>query len=131
MFIRLEDNEKTDLLANFDPIMAALNFVRYVALMQSNGAFDMPTRLWTYVNDQFLAPLERGIELSRAHHELDLKKTTEEDITKSKEKLKKTSWERLRGKEKITVMKTAICSLDMMASVVFRVKEVIASILTV
>lgn len=125
MFIHLDDKEKTDLLMNYDQIIAALNFIRFMAILDTSSKFRLNSNLWEHIEENYLAPLHKGIELTKAHHELELKRVKE---TRHNNKKRQFSVNTLDMKEQQNVLTSAICSVDMMASLVFRVRELVKDI---
>ena len=76
--ICLPEEVSSDLLEKNDLIFAALNFFRYVAIRDPRPV--NATRLWdilVVIRESFLAPLQKAVELSRAHYKLELVKLKE------------------------------------------------------
>ncbi|EDS36159.1 conserved hypothetical protein [Culex quinquefasciatus] len=72
----LKKGVETDLTESADMIISALNIVRFLLLRDKSNR----TSIWNYVgelNKQFLHPLRKSIDLSRAHFEEE-KKSVEE-----------------------------------------------------
>lgn len=134
--------EKTDLLDQSDRIMAALNILRYIILRDKPS--ENNTGVWSYVTrveETFLEPIRKGLDISRAHYELELTKLkdgTSEFLEKDKEKKGKKKGQPqvslnvagqnvpdLTPKQQQQVFQMALHTFDMIQSVLVRVNELI------
>lgn len=123
-FCRLENGEQADLMQNSDQIIGALNLLRYLAIVEGSGK---KTGFWHFepwLKEQFMEPLRRALELSRAHYNLEIK-TAEEAISS------KTTLPGLPPKEKLAVLYGAITAFDVMESLLSRVTELILTTETI
>ena len=124
----LPSGEKTDLLENSDRIMAALNILRYLVIRDK--PIENVTGIWdqlAHIRDRYCEILHKGIELSRVHYELELKKTKEKR-TKSGPEISFDVSGRPVGmnkKQELFAIEMALHTFDMMESILGRVTELI------
>ncbi|XP_068208721.1 glomulin-like isoform X1 [Palaemon carinicauda] len=124
----LPDGETTDLLEWSDGIMAALNFLIFLFVRDKENRTCVK-KVVPVLQDDFLAKLRKGLELSRAHYELKLR----ELVTPGKRRQKPEMSVAVKGvmlpnmppDQEEKVLKTALCSFDMMQCVLARVDQVV------
>ncbi|XP_074644211.1 glomulin-like [Tubulanus polymorphus] len=136
----LADGATTDLLEHSDAIMAALNLLRYLVLRDDPNV--NATAIWNYVanlTSSYMEPLLTGIEMSRAHYELELRGLkgeassllTDSSGNKDSDLTSVTvgglPLPRLPKDQQMNIVTTALHTFDMMQSVVVRVQEIIDS----
>ena len=72
---RLPNGVESDLLEIFDSLCSSLNFVRFIGLIDKQA--NNRTLFWTdrlsHVNETFLKPLRKSIDIARAHYKLEIK----------------------------------------------------------
>jgi hypothetical protein len=127
---------ETDLIENADQIVSALNLIRFLALRDRENK----TGMWDYVGvmeESMLEPLRKGIRLSRAHYNMELKDLEEEKrnavlndkgltsksdvtITVGGQQLPNLPYE-----NKVAVIMSALNAFDLMESLLSRVNECI------
>lgn len=134
----LKHGAETDLVENVDQIVSALNLIRFLALHDRENK----TGIWDYVGiveKSLLEPLREGIILSRAHYKLKLRDLEEEkkngvvnnDGLTTKSNVTITVGGQLlpdlTHENKVTVIMSALNSIDLMDSLLSRVNECINS----
>ncbi|XP_035825701.1 glomulin isoform X1 [Aplysia californica] len=70
--LSLPESETSDMLENSDQIISGLNLLRFLVLADPASA--NLTKFWDYmsvIEKQFIEPLRRGLDLSRAHYKLE------------------------------------------------------------
>lgn len=118
-FCKLEKGEQTDLVQNLDQITAALNLLRFLAIIsEEKTGF---RHFESVLMEQFMEPLRRALELSRAHYNLEIE-TVKEAIVK---KIPTSSG--LTPEEKLPLLYSSITAFDLMESLLSRVIELIDS----
>lgn len=70
---KLPQDVETDLLEHMDAIMSGLNLARFLLLRDLSDASGFTRHLTAFESD-FMEPLARAVNLSRAHYELELSK---------------------------------------------------------
>ena len=72
---RLPNGVESDLLDIYDSLCSSLNFVRFIGLIDKQAI--NRTLFWTdrlsHVNETFLKPLRKSIDIARAHYRLEIK----------------------------------------------------------
>ncbi|KAJ8270906.1 hypothetical protein GJAV_G00120600 [Gymnothorax javanicus] len=136
LVLQLPQGPETDLLQSLDRIMESLNLLRYLLIRDKE--WDNETGIWTElykIEDYYLKPLRLGLNMSRAHYEAELKSTEENRKVKAKE-LKESvpTMSVTVGSEKlpnmtpeaqIQVLNSALCTFDLMESVLVRIEEIV------
>nr|XP_006821528.1 PREDICTED: glomulin-like [Saccoglossus kowalevskii] len=129
--MKLEKGPFSDFLHESDRIMAALNLLRYLFLRDS--VRDNRTGIWSEyenIEEDFLNVLLKGIGLSRNHFAQELQDVNKQIRSKKSQDSKisvTVSGEQLPGllpEQQLQVVRSAICTLDMMSDVLTRVFEV-------
>lgn len=126
----LPKGSETDLLQNSDSIICALNMIRYLSIRDKNNR----TNFWDWVRDveqQFLAPLRVGLDMTRAHYKLEEKRVQDDTDDKIVDVELSVSGEELPAmtKEyKLRMIASAMNTFEMMESLLSRVNECIDSV---
>lgn len=127
----LPDGETTDLLEWSDSIMAALNFLIFLFVRDRENR-TCTKRLVPILQEDFLAKLRRGLELSRAHYELKLRELAiprkKRGRTEMSVSVGGVMLPNIPPDQEEKVLKTALCSFDMMQCVLARVDQVVHDI---
>ena len=127
----LPNGEKTDLLENSERIVAAMKLLRLV--LPRDPMHENVTGIWNLiplVETKYFRLLFAGLELSRSHYELEIRKLKElrpGDPTGRKFESHGTPVE-LSKHQQIGVMETAVRTFDMMEDVAKQVLEMIRSV---
>ena len=134
LMISLPEGPATDLVENSDRIISVLNFIRYLVLKDPpetnlTGIWDF----YPHIEKEFLKPLQLGLDMSKGHYQLEItgleegnqtKESNEEQVEMSVSvagfKMPKMS----RG-QKISIMKMAMNTLDLITSLLVRVNELV------
>ncbi|CAF3336957.1 unnamed protein product [Rotaria sp. Silwood1] len=78
---RLPNGIESDLLEIYDCLCSTLNFIRFIGLIDKQNI--NRTLLWTerlnHLNETFIKPLRKSIELARAHYKLEIKNRKEDN----------------------------------------------------
>ena len=78
----LPNGVESDLLEIYDCLCSTLNFVRFIGLIDKKNI--NRTLLWTehlnHLNEIFLKPLRKSIDIARAHYKLEIRNKNEEGI---------------------------------------------------
>lgn len=136
----LPDGAESDLLEQHDTIMGTLNLIRFLCLKDAratnaSGVWDMSEA----IHKEFLTPLRKAVDLSRAHFLLELKKVETEK--KSQPPQKKSLQQKMDIKilnnqpneqelaalpadHEQQVIKIGLVKLDMVESILVRVNEI-------
>uniref|UniRef100_A0A667XMT9 Glomulin, FKBP associated protein a n=1 Tax=Myripristis murdjan TaxID=586833 RepID=A0A667XMT9_9TELE len=118
----LPDGPETDLLQYLDRVMESLNLLRYLVIRDK--VTENQTGIWTElykIEDKFLKPLRVGVNMSRAHYEMELKNTMENKKSKVKE-----SCDFLNFTVIFQALHSALHTFDMIESVLVRIEEIIS-----
>ncbi|XP_049819757.1 glomulin isoform X2 [Aethina tumida] len=125
----LKKGPETDLLEVYEQILSSLNFLRFLALQDKENR----TNIWNYfphLEESYLSPLRKGIELSRAHYELKVKEVKEEkpEMSGSKETemvvtVSGQDLPHMETSEKLQLLHCSLNRFDVMDSVLSRVIE--------
>ncbi|XP_042676044.1 glomulin isoform X1 [Centrocercus urophasianus] len=132
LVLLLPEGAETDLLQNSDRIMASLNLLRYLVIMDCES--DNQTGVWTAlakIEKNFLKPLHVGLNMSKAHYEAEIKNKKENrkeahssnticSLTVSGEKMPAMTTEM-----QLQVLQSALFTFDLIESVLARVEELI------
>nr|CAB3249334.1 glomulin [Phallusia mammillata] len=125
--IALPQGSETDLLSEYDRIMASLNLLRFLFLRDTNNK----TGIWEQVPTieiQFLNLLRTDINLSRMHFREELKKQSlpvkGEQAPTPEFTINGVSLPSLPPKHRVQMLQSAIHSFDMMQTVCIRVQEI-------
>ncbi|EFA00304.1 glomulin [Tribolium castaneum] len=129
-FTLLKQKEETDLVDESDRIIASLNFLRYLVLVDVSGDIGIDSYLETLENGYFKF-LRTGINMSQEHYRLRIKEVAEEDTKVETEDCKVSVT--VSGKDliemptekKIEVMQMSLTTLDVIDSILSRVIECI------
>ncbi|XP_028817072.1 glomulin, FKBP associated protein a [Denticeps clupeoides] len=119
----LPQGPETDLLQYLDRIMETLNLVRYLLIRDK----DRENGMWTEISEikeKFIMPLRVGLNMSKAHYEVELnnfKENKETTVTVSNKKLQDVTTEVTQ----VEVFHAALTMFDMMESVLVRIEELI------
>ncbi|XP_041848567.1 glomulin, FKBP associated protein a [Melanotaenia boesemani] len=127
----LPDGPETDLLQNLDRVMESLNLLRYLVIRDK--ATENQTGIWTElykIEDAFMKPLRVGLNMSRAHYEMELNNTKETKKSKSKETLLTVSvgdekLPNMTSESQIQALHSALHTFDMIESVLVRIEELV------
>lgn len=118
--LRLQEGAKTDLLEEFDHVLTALNFLRYLLLRDDPLA--NVTGVWKALKEiesLFLDPLQTAIDLSKAHFQLELKSC--------KERQEKKMEYNVGYYQQLSVLESGITGFDLIQSVLSIVRDIITS----
>ncbi|XP_050397526.1 glomulin isoform X1 [Patella vulgata] len=127
----LPDKETTDLLEHSDRIITVLNLLRYLVIRDPPK--QNTTGIWEELKNMeidFLKPLRVGLDMSKAHYNLELQKFTDE---KKKKKMVPDFDVSVGGvhlppvteNQEIQVMHSALNTFDMIDSLLTRLTEII------
>ena len=117
---KLPQDVETDLLEHMDPTLSALNLARYLLIRDKANASGMADHL-KLLELQLLDPLSKGLKLSRAHYELELKKVESGQDTTTADCLAPMPQISLDQQRRVFSM--ALNSFDLLESVLARVYE--------
>ncbi|XP_042318800.1 glomulin [Sceloporus undulatus] len=126
----LPEGASTDLLQNSDRIMAALNLLRYIFIIDKEA--ENRTCVWTElfkIQQTFMKPLHTGLCLSRAHYKAEIK-NRKENKGESSTSTESTSitvggkkMAKLTSQMELQVLQSALVTFDLMESILARVEE--------
>jgi len=119
---KLPDGTETDVLDQSDRILGTLNFIRFLALRDHPNA--NVTGFWNLakvLEVQYLTPLRKALDLSRAHYQLELKLLQEN----KEEDLPSNFMFRVPPGQSEQVLKLALNTFDMIDSIVARILELL------
>ena len=120
---KLPQDVETDLLEHMDPTMSSLNLARYLLIRDKTNASGVADYL-KVLETEFLEPLGKGLKLSKAHYELELKKLNGDATTDEDNFLRKLRKE-MPIEEQKKAFSMALNSFDLMESVLARVVELL------
>ncbi|XP_029930562.1 glomulin, FKBP associated protein a [Myripristis murdjan] len=129
----LPDGPETDLLQYLDRVMESLNLLRYLVIRDK--VTENQTGIWTElykIEDKFLKPLRVGVNMSRAHYEMELKNTMENKKSKVKEdsvlsvSVADDKLPNMTSESQIQALHSALHTFDMIESVLVRIEEIIS-----
>lgn len=124
-FCRLSHGAETDLLEVSDEVMSTLNLLYCVLKRDSKNA----TGIWDYkdkIKETYLAPLEEGIKLARAHYELKLKDSSKPkkdeivELTVGGQQLPHMPPEKMKE-----IVRAALTTFDLLESTLCRVTDIL------
>uniref|UniRef100_A0A1I8MYY4 Glomulin n=1 Tax=Musca domestica TaxID=7370 RepID=A0A1I8MYY4_MUSDO len=132
---KLPHGVETDLIENSDKIISTLNALRFIALKDAENR----TGFWSFTKDieeNYLSPLRKGLDLSEAHYKGELKKVQEgRDTPIDMEQLKMLDIAvqndttgagvdfQLSRDKKIELLNQNLCTFDLIRSLLGRVCE--------
>ncbi|KAG7265797.1 hypothetical protein CRUP_000768, partial [Coryphaenoides rupestris] len=128
----LPDGPETDLLQYVDRLMESLNLLRYLVLRDK--VTENQTGVWTEldrVQERFLGPLRVGLNMSKAHYEMELRTTAKGQKGKVKENsvlsvaVGDEQLPNIPSESLIQGLHSALHTFDMMESVLVRVEEIV------
>ncbi|XP_066256463.1 glomulin-like isoform X1 [Euwallacea similis] len=125
-FCHLEEMENTNIIDNSDQIISALNLIRYMILKDKDNI----TQLKDFVpvlEEIFLDPLRRGLELSKAHYDLEIHNINNEQ-SGNDEALSNAygpEFPKMSKLERLNFLKISRTVLDVISCLLVRVTEVI------
>jgi hypothetical protein len=120
---KLPQDVETDLLEHMDSIMSSLNLARFLLLRDKLNASGFTKQL-PILEVQFMEPLARALNLSRAHYELELTKIGS-GVSAMCNVL--VSLPEMSVDQQKSVIKSALNSFDLLESVLARVAECLHS----
>jgi hypothetical protein len=120
---KLPQEVETDLLEHMDSIMSALNLARFLLLRDKLNVSGFTKQL-PILDAQFMEPLARALNLSRAHYELELTKIGS-GVSAMCNVL--VSLPEMSLDQQKSVIKSALNSFDLLESVLARVAECLHS----
>ncbi|KAM4604598.1 glomulin, FKBP associated protein a [Polymixia lowei] len=128
----LPDGPETDLLQNMDRVMESLNLLRYLIIRDK--VTENQTGIWTElykIEDRFMKPLRVGLNMSRAHYEMELRNTLENKKDEVKEEsvlsvsVGDDKLPNMTPDSQIQALHSALHTFDMIESVLVRIEEII------
>ncbi|XP_075689325.1 glomulin isoform X2 [Rhinoderma darwinii] len=128
--LSLPEGAETDLLQTSDRIMASLNLLRYLVIKDN----DDETGVWrelAKIEQDFLKPLHTGLNMSRAHYEAEMRRTSEKKKGSHSEKSLCTvtaggnTLPDMTPEMQLQVLQSALFTFDLMESILARVEELI------
>ncbi|KAH9490973.1 hypothetical protein Btru_032366 [Bulinus truncatus] len=130
--LTLPEKETTDMLEHSDQIISCLNLIRFLVIADPKTSNF--TGLWdflSFVENDFLSPLRRGLDLSKAHYQLELNNTQdskESDNHKGPEMSVSVGGMNLPAmerRERLELLERALNTHHIMHSLLCRVVELI------
>lgn len=118
-FCKLDRGEQTDLVQNLNQITAALNLLRFLAIIECSKAKIGLRQCESVLMGQFMDPLRRALELSRAHYNLEIKTVQDAIVNKT------PTPGGMSPEEKLPLLSSSITAFDLMESLLCRVVELI------
>ncbi|KAJ8274296.1 hypothetical protein COCON_G00089210 [Conger conger] len=138
LVLSLPQGPETDLLQGLDRVMESLNLLRYLLIRDKE--WENETGIWTElykIEDYYLKPLRVGLNMSKAHYEAELKSTRESRRVKAKElrehapvcnvTVGNDKLPNMTPETQIQVLHSALCTFDLMESVLVRIEELVAA----
>lgn len=128
----LPDGPETDLLQYMDRLMESLNVLRYLVIRDK--VTENQTGVWTELTqteERFMRPLRVGLNMSKAHYEMELRRTMEGNKGKVKEKsllsvaVGDEQLPNMTSESQIQALHSALHTFDMMESVLVRIEELV------
>ncbi|ESO90335.1 hypothetical protein LOTGIDRAFT_123506 [Lottia gigantea] len=128
----LPEGETTDLLEHSDRIITVLNLFRYLVIRDPPK--ENKTGIWDNLKEmetRFFKPLRVGLDMSKAHYDLELKKIiegkqrTKRDTTDFEVSVGGASLPQMSEKEEMFVVKSALNTFDLIDSLLKRLSEII------
>jgi len=93
---KLKDGITTDLCQHNNQIIASLNLLRFLLLREKNTKVIGMLELFPTIEESFLNPLRKGLDISRAHYELKFKELQDPHLQKERENEEKRMFEDLK-----------------------------------
>ncbi|KAG5286875.1 hypothetical protein AALO_G00019720 [Alosa alosa] len=132
----LPQGPETDLLQNLDRIMEALNLLRYLLLRDKEC--DNETGIWLEVHtihDRFMKPLRLGLNMSKAHYQVELKNTQVKDRNKENDSgavctitVGNEILPNLTPELQIQALHSALFTFELIESVLVRIEEIMETL---
>ncbi|CAL1536529.1 unnamed protein product [Lymnaea stagnalis] len=130
----LPEKETTDMLENSDQIISALNLLRFLVIADAKPS--NLTGFWNFeieIESDFLSPLRRGLDLSKAHYELELDtlcqgretNTNKNNSPEMSLSISGMSMSEMSKKEKIELIGKALNTHHIINSLICRVSELL------
>ncbi|CAL8281201.1 unnamed protein product [Lota lota] len=128
----LPDGPETDLLQNLDRLMESLNLLRYLVIRDK--VTENQTGVWTeltQMEERFMRPLRVGLNMSRAHYEMELQRTMDSQKGKVKDDstlsvaVGNEQLPNMTSESQIQALHSALHTFDMMESVLVRIEELV------
>uniref|UniRef100_H3CND1 Glomulin, FKBP associated protein a n=1 Tax=Tetraodon nigroviridis TaxID=99883 RepID=H3CND1_TETNG len=128
--LTLPDGPETDLLQYLDRIMESLNLAGVTFVIRRTKF--LQTGIWNElykIEDTFLKPLRVGVNMSRAHYEMELHNTTETQTSGAKEEpllsvtVGDETLPNATSESHVEALHSALHVFDMMESVLVRIEE--------
>jgi hypothetical protein len=128
MIIALTNKVATDLVNESSLIVATLNLIRFIILRDRDNRIALEK---SNLADEYLRQLEKAIQISKAHYDLEQKKMLSQPKVDTKQafSVKTLSNEEIEEPtrdEKLVAIQSAIHQLDMIECLRIRVNEIIA-----
>ncbi|KAL4608317.1 glomulin isoform X1 [Arapaima gigas] len=133
--LSLPQGPETDLLQGLDRIMESLNLLRYLLLRDKEP--ENETGIWTElyrIEDAFMKPLRLGLNMSRAHYEVELKRARENKKLKTREvkvggpictvSVGDEKLPNMTPEMQLQVLQSALNTFDMIEVVLVRIEEI-------
>ncbi|XP_053687709.1 glomulin isoform X1 [Sabethes cyaneus] len=126
----LKNGIETDLMENSDSIIAGLNILRYLLIRDKSNR----TSIWCYLTDvemNFLKPLRKAIDLTRAHFKQESfavaqgQKNQDNDIDMTVQIINGDKFPEITQDKKLEILTRALNNFDLMDSLLARVFECI------
>ncbi|XP_055603722.1 glomulin-like isoform X1 [Uranotaenia lowii] len=125
----LKNHIETDLIDNADEIISGLNILRFLIIRDKTNVTDICSYI-DQLDQQFLKPLRKSIDMSRAHFSAELDQVqqglpVEEkiDFDISVDVLNGESLSELTKERKLSMLKNALNTFDLMDCLLARVNE--------
>ena len=138
LFCKLPDGVETDLVESANRIVAVLNLLRFLILFDKKNC----TGIWNDVDEirsSYLEPLQKGLDLSKAHYQLELDSCNRDAANGNKKRKSEANSNVIEGNvsvtvdeqnlphlssaEKIKTLKSALTAFDMIECLLCRVNE--------
>ena len=123
MIWKLPHSVETDLLEHMDPIMNGLNLARFLLLRDKANESGFTQHLPAF-ESEFMEPITRALNLSRAHYQLELSKVCHGVSAMCNALL---ALPEMPLDQQKSVIETALNSFDLLESVLSRVNECLNS----
>merc|ERR1712203_158526 len=129
-FCVLKNGAETDLLEVSDEVMASLNFLKFVLLLDKTNSLGLMDIVPQIEND-YLKPLDAGLSMSRAHYKLKLDENknpfshgdADVSLMVGGRELPEMSQDQMRE-----VIHSALNTFDMMECVLCQLSDIISSL---
>ncbi|XP_030750108.1 glomulin-like isoform X1 [Sitophilus oryzae] len=126
-FCCLSEKEETNLVNNSDHIISCLNLLRYLALRDKKNV----TNIWDFfsiLEEIYLKPLRKGLELSRAHYDLEINNVKQEKLNKESIQTSVNVLGvdvNIDKDEKLRILNSSLTVFDVIESLLSRLAELI------